>query len=252
MIVNFLGTGTSMGVPVAGNFGGEHITDPRDFRYRCSVWIRVKGLSILIDAGPEFRLQSIRAGITDIDLMLLTHEHTDHVCGIDDLRPYNYHQQGGIKTFASQNCIASLKRRFYYMFPPEKTPGSVDLDFLSTSDVQHILGDIQFEVLPVMHGSMEVYGFRIGDFSYVTDAKVIPQSTKDKIRGSKVLVLNGLRWEPHHFTHITIPEAVEIATELEIPKTYLVHMNSFVNHGETEKRLPSHVRLAYDTLEIDV
>ena len=241
-----------MGVPVAGNFGGERITDPRDYRYRCSAWIRVNGLSILIDAGPEFRLQSIRAGIRDIDLMLLTHEHTDHVCGIDDLRPYNYHQNGGIKTFASPTCITSLKRRFYYMFEPEKTPGSVNLDFLSIADVKQLLGDIHFEVLPVMHGSMEVYGFRLGDLSYVTDAKEIPESTREKIKGSKVLVLNGLRWEPQHLTHITIPEAVQIATELEVPRTYLVHMNSFVNHEESEHLLPSHVRLAYDTLEIDV
>ncbi len=252
MRLTFLGTGTSMGVPVAGGFGREEDTgDSRDNRYRTSAWIQTEKTSIVIDTGPEFRLQTLRAGIRRIDLLLLTHEHNDHVAGLDDLRPFNYTQKKAIPTFTTRNCMEAVHRRFHYMFGPDKTPGSVNLDMKELTETAEFQ-DCRITPLPVDHAVMPVLGFRINDLSYITDAKHIPQPTLDAIKGSRVLVLNGLRWKPDHPTHITIPEAVEIATRLEIPKTYLVHISSWVNHKEISSRLPEHVELAYDQLSIEL
>ncbi len=252
MQVTFLGTGTSMGVPVAGGFGKELMKgDPRDERYRCSVWVRHENKSILIDVGPEFRLQTLRSGLDRVDLLLLTHQHTDHIGGLDDLRPFNYVQKEHIPVITTPECEASIRKRFYYMFEPEKTPGSVDLKFQPQKEEYYYHG-CRIIPLPVYHGEMKVFGYRINDFSYVTDVNYIPPETKEKIKGSKVLVLSGLRWEPQHPTHYTIPEAIEIADELEIEQTWLVHMSVHVNHKETNARLPSYVQLAYDQLQITI
>lgn len=252
MKLTFLGTGTSMGVPVAGGFGREVPTgDSRDDRYRTSAWVQTDELSIVIDTGPEFRLQTLRAGIRSVDLLLLTHEHTDHIAGLDDLRPFHYMRRKPLPAYTTQSCIRALHTRFHYMFPPHKTPGSVDLD-LHVLDQAVTIGDCTITPLPVDHTVMDVLGFRINDLSYVTDAKIIPEKTRERIRGSKVLVLNGLRWDPDHPTHITIPEAVKIAEELEIPQTYLVHISSYVIHKEVSAKLPAHVQLAYDQLSIEI
>ena len=252
MKLTFLGTGTSMGVPVAGNFGREIPTgDSRDERYRTSAWVRTPETSIVIDTGPEFRLQTLRAGIRSIDLLLLTHEHTDHIAGLDDLRPFNYKRKIPLPTFTTSGCMEAVKSRFHYMFGDKKTPGSVDLDIKVMKEPKQFQ-DCKITPLPVDHGVMPVMGFRINDLSYITDAKIIPKATRELVRGSKVLVLNGLQWEPKHKTHITIPEAVEIATELEIPKTYLVHISSYVIHKKISARLPEHVELAYDQLTIEI
>ncbi|MCH8567297.1 MAG: MBL fold metallo-hydrolase [Balneolales bacterium] len=252
MKLTFLGTGTSMGVPVAGGFGREKNTgDYRDERYRTSAWVETDKTSIVIDTGPEFRLQTLRAGIRKIDLLLLTHEHTDHIAGLDDLRPYNYVQKKSIPTYTTEECIASIKKRFSYMFGPDKTPGSVDIDF-KTASKPFIFNDCKITPLPVDHGVMNVLGFRINDLVYITDAKRIPDETKELVKGAKVMVLNGLQWAPKHKTHFTIPEAVDVANELQIPITYLVHISSYVIHKEISAKLPAHVKLAYDQLTIQI
>lgn len=252
MLITFLGTGTSMGVPVAGGFGEEYLDgDPRNERYRCSVWVQTENLSIVIDTGPEFRLQTIRSGIKQIDLLLITHEHMDHIAGLDDVRSFNYTQKDSIPLYSTPKGIDSIRSRFDYLFGRNKYPGSASFE-LNVIENPLKFGSDTITHLPVSHGNVLVYGYRINNFSYVTDVKSIPEETKELIRGSEVLVLSGLRWKPPHPTHLTIPEAVELAEELQIPKTYLVHMNSYVNHGETNKMLPSHVRLAYDMLEISI
>jgi len=252
MKCTFLGTGTSMGVPVAGGFGKEMINqDPRNQRYRCSAWVRSEEASILIDAGPEFRLQSIRSNIQHIDLVLITHEHMDHVAGLDDLRSYNYAQNGPIPLYTTKKGIESIRTRFDYMFGENRYPGSTSLTLNEMTGPMKYR-DIHITPLHYNHGPINVMGFRLNDFSYLTDVKQIPDKTKELVKGSKVMVLSGLRWEPSHSSHLTIPEAVEIAHELEVPMTYLIHMNSYVDHESSNKKLPSDVQLAYDQLEIEI
>lgn len=252
MKLTFLGTGTSMGVPVAGGFGSELLDgDPRNERYRCSAWIQHNDTSILIDTSPEFRLQSIRAGIKNIDMVLITHEHMDHIAGLDDLRAYNYAQKKAIPLYTSERTAVSIQRRFEYMFGEKKYPGSTSVDL-------HIINepvrykDLAITPLPISHGYMDILGYKINELAYMTDIKSMPDSTKEIVKGSKVMVISGLRWAPEHPTHLTIPEAVELADELDVEQTYLIHMNAYVNHLDSTRRLPSHVQLAYDQLIVEI
>ncbi|SMO37728.1 MBL fold metallo-hydrolase [Fodinibius sediminis] len=252
MQVTFLGTGTSMGVPVAGGFGKEHLSDdPRNIRWRCSAWVQTEETSVVIDTGPEFRLQTLRAGLSHIDLVLITHEHMDHISGLDDLRPFCFKQNRCMPVYSTPGGLESIRRRFDYMFGPDRYPGATSIELIEMHEPLSFR-DIRVTPLPAAHGKVEVLGFRINDFSYFSDVKEIPDATKQQIRGSKVLVLDGLRWEPDHPTHMTIPQAVEVARELEVPQTYLVHMNGYVDHAESNKRLPEGIRLAYDQLTIEV
>lgn len=252
MKLTFLGTGTSMGVPVAGGFGSERLKgDPRDIRWRCSAWVQSKKSSIVIDTGPEFRLQSIRSGLDTVDLVLITHEHMDHIAGLDDLRPFCYKQNQSIPLYTTEKAAEAIRSRFDYMFGPDRYPGSTSLD-IHVLERDTEFKDVHIVPLSAHHGNVNVMGFRLNDISYLTDVKSIPDNTKDLIKGSKLLVLSGLRWEPEHPTHLTIPEAAELAEELDVPQTYLIHMNSYVSHEESNKKLPDYVQLAYDQLIVEV
>ena len=252
MQLTFLGTGTSMGVPVAGGFGKERLDgDPRNIRWRCSAWLQTEETSIVIDTGPEFRLQTIRAGLSHIDLVLVTHEHMDHISGLDDLRPFCFQQEQSIPVYAGASCLAAIRRRFDYMFGPDTYPGATSVD-LREAGAPFSFPDVRITPLPAIHGRIEVLGYRVNDVSYLTDVKEIPPATREKISGSKLLVLDGLRWKPDHPTHLTIPQAVAVAEELDVPKTYLIHMNGYVNHERSSRRLPDHIQLAYDQLTVTV
>lgn len=252
MKLTFLGTGTSMGVPIAGGFGREQIEpDPRNNRWRCSAWIQSEEASIIIDTGPEFRLQTLRSGLSHIDLVLITHEHMDHIAGLDDLRPFCYKQNQRMPVYSTESGIKAIRKRFGYMFGPGRYPGAAALNLHQMVESM-TFKDVTITPLPAYHGQVDVLGFRVNDISYLTDVKSIPDKTKDRINGSRLLVLSGLRWKPEHPTHMTIPEAVEVAEELEIPQTYLVHMNGFVNHADSNNKLPEHVQLAYDQLVVEV
>jgi len=252
MKCTFLGTGTSMGVPVAGGFGSDKINgDPRNQRYRCSIWVESEGTSLVVDTGPEFRLQTIRSNVKRIDAVLITHEHMDHIAGLDDLRSFNYVQKSAIPLYTSPRAADSIKQRFSYMFGDNKYPGSTSVDIHETTE-PFTFKDLSIIPLDYNHGKINVQGYRIGDLSYMTDVKSIPDETKEKVKDSKVLILSGLRWAPEHPTHLTIPEAVELADELEIDQTYLIHMNSYVDHQYSNEKLPDHVKLAYDMLEISL
>lgn len=234
-----------MGVPVAGGFGREAPTgDVRDIRWRTSAWVQTPQSSILIDIGPEFRLQTLRAGIRQIDKVLITHEHTDHIGGLDDLRPFNYMQAQVIPVTTTPSCEASIRRRFEYMFEPGKTPGSVDVDFRTSAETEQFR-DCTITPLPVLHGGLPVYGYRINELAYITDANYIPPETMSLIKGCKVLVLNALRWHEHP-THFTVEQAVDVARATGIPEVYFVHMSTYIVHAEAAAKLPAHMRLAFD------
>lgn len=225
--------------------------DPRDERWRCSAWIETGETSLIIDIGPEFRLQTLRAGIRRVDAVLITHEHMDHIAGLDDLRPFCYKQDQSIPVFTSQRCKESVMRRFEYMFGSDRYPGAASVE-LNVLEQPVEFRDVTITPLIADHGDIQVMGFRVGDLSYLTDVKSIPEATRQRIRGSKVLIMSGLRWEPDHPTHQTIPEAAKAAAEMDVQQTYLIHMNARVNHRKTEAKLPETVRLAYDGLVVEL
>lgn len=250
--LTFLGTGTSMGVPVAGGFDRHRISDdPKNERMRCSAWLQTKESSILIDVSPEFRIQSIRSSIPKVDLVLITHEHMDHIAGLDDLRAYNFAQQSPIPLFTSCRTADSIRTRFDYMFGDDRYPGATEIE-MEAIDERRKFRDLTITPLPVHHGSLEILGFRIGNLCYMTDTKRVPESTKQLINGCHTLIVSGLRWKPDHPTHMTIPEAITLSKEVSASNTYLIHMNSQVEHGDTEKRLPDTIHLAYDQLTIEI
>lgn len=252
MKLTFLGTGTSMGVPVAGGFMREELFhDPRNERTRCSVWIQSDELSFLIDVGPEYRIQSIRSDIKKVDFVLVTHEHMDHIGGLDELRMYNYKKKGPIAVYTTESAIDSIRSRFDYMFGDNKYPGSTSLELFEIKE-NRTFADVSITPLPVKHGSLDILGFRINDTAYLTDVSEIPETTLALIDGCSTIILSALRWEPEHPTHLTIPQAVEIIEKSGIPKGYLIHMNSFVDHETTNQKLPPHIKLAFDMQMIEV
>lgn len=250
--LTFLGTGTSMGVPVAGGFDRHLMSDdPRNERTRCSAWYQTDQTSVLIDVSPEFRIQSISNSLSRVDLVLITHEHMDHIAGLDDLRAYNFAQKGAIPLYTSHRTAESIRSRFDYMFGEERYPGATDVD-IEVIESSRSYRDVTITPIPVHHGNLEILGFRIGQLCYLTDTKHVPEVSKEIIRGCHTLVISGLRWEPDHPTHMTIPEAIELSSALEAEQTYLIHMNSQVEHQETEDRLPDSIHLAYDQLTIEI
>ncbi len=252
MKLTFLGTGTSMGVPVAGGFLKEKLYhDPRNIRTRCSVWIESNNLSFLIDVSPEYRIQSIRSGIKELDFVLITHEHMDHIGGLDELRIYNYKKKAPIPIYTTESAIRNIKSRFEYMFGKDKYPGSTSLD-LNTINKTIKIKDVTITPLPIKHGELDILGFRINDTAYLTDVSEIPNSTKELIKGCSTIIISALRWEPEHPTHLTIPQAVKIIESLNIPRAYLIHMNSYVQHEESNRNLPEHINLAYDMQIIEI
>ena len=252
MKLTFLGTGTSMGVPVAGGFLKEKLYhDPRNIRTRCSVWIESEELSFLIDVSPEYRIQSIRSGIKELDFVLITHEHMDHIGGLDELRIYNYKNKGLIPIYTTESVIRNIKSRFEYMFGEDKYPGSTSLD-LNTIYEAIKIKDVTITPLPIKHGELDIFGYRINNTAYLTDVSDISKDTQELIKGCTTIILSALRWEPSHPTHLTIPEAVEIIESLNIPRAYLIHMNSYVQHEESNRQLPEHIKLAYDMQIIEI
>lgn len=251
MKVTFLGTGTSQGIPlIACDCNVCTSTDPRDKRLRTSVMLEVDGKVFVIDTGPDFRQQMLREQVKKLDAVIFTHEHKDHVAGMDDIRAFNYILKQNIDVYATENVEIALKREFHYIFNGEQYPGIPRINVHRIDKEPFDIKGVPFIPIEVKHYKLPVLGFRVGDFTYITDANEIPETEKDKIRGSKILVLNALRREKH-ISHFTFDEAIELMEELAPEKGYFTHFSHQLGtHEEVSKELPDFVELAYDGLQI--
>lgn len=254
MKVYFLGTGTSQGIPI---IGVDHpvckSTDAKDKRLRVSIWIRWGEHSYVIDCGPDFRQQMLSCGCTHLDAILFTHEHADHTAGLDDIRPFNF-RQGEIPVYAHQRVIDNLKRRFDYVFETvNKYPGAPSVKTIEViNNKPFAVGDKTAIPVNVMHGDLQVFGYRIDNFAYLTDVKTIDKTEVEKLKGLKVLVVNALRVEPHD-THFNLQEALDFIDLVKPEIAYLTHISHVLGfHEEVQKQLPKNVFLAYDNLEITI
>lgn len=253
MKVTFLGTGTSQGVPViACNCQVCLSKDLKDKRLRSSIMIKSGETTVVIDSGPDFRYQMLRENVQNLDALIFTHEHKDHIAGMDDVRAFNYKQQAALDIYASENVQNALKREFYYVFSDFKYPGIPLINLNTIAIEQFKIGDIEFTPIEVMHYKLPVLGFRINDFTYITDAKTVSEQEIEKIRGSKVLVINALQREKH-ISHFTLQEAIDFVQLIAPEKAYLTHISHKLGkHEEISKELPQNIELAYDGLQIDI
>ncbi len=252
MKLRFLGTGTSTGVPQIGCKCPTCIsTDLHDKRLRASAILSVDGNNILIDCGPDFRQQIIDAGAPNLCAALLTHSHYDHVGGIDDLRPY-CHREGGFPIYCKHDVAKDLRNRVPYCFKEHPYPGVPIFDIHEIGNDSFQIGNVLITPLPVIHYKLPIYGFRIGRFAYITDAKVIPESTFGLLAGVDTLVINALRRE-EHLSHLTQSEALDAIDRVNPQVAYLTHLADKMGlQSEVEPTLPENVRIAYDGLEIEI
>ena len=252
MKVYFLGTGTSQGIPVIGSNHPVCLSsNSKDKRLRVSVWISWEKQSLIIDCGPDFRQQMLASNCQKVDAILFTHEHADHTAGIDDIRPFNF-KQGEIPIYAHQRVIENLKTRFEYVFETvNKYPGAPSVaTYEVVNNEPFSFGDKKIIPVNAMHGNLQVFGYRIDDFAYLTDVKTIEKSEINKLKNLDVLVINALREEAHD-THFNLKEALDFVTLVQPKKTYLTHISHILGyHDEVQKELPENVFLAYDNLEI--
>lgn len=252
--ITFLGTGTSQGIPVIGS---EHPVclskNPKDKRLRVSVLLSWDSYNYVIDCGPDFRAQMLKHNISKLDGILFTHEHADHTAGIDDIRPFVF-RQGAMPVYAHNRVINALKRRFDYIFAEEKRyPGapSVEINTIQKNTAFHI-GNTEVIPIEALHGDLEVFGFRVMDFTYLTDVNRVADEELEKIKGTKVLVVNALRQETHH-SHFSLAEALEFVNKIKPETAYFTHISHLLGfHDEVEEQLPDHVHLAYDNLVVEL
>lgn len=249
--IEFLGTGTSTGIPVIGcDCKVCTSTDSKDKRLRASVVVRIAGKNILIDCGPDFREQMLRAKSTKLDMVLITHSHYDHVGGIDDLRPYCY--PDNFPVYARQDVIDDLYARVPYCFSANPYPGVPQFHLHTIDDAHTInLGDLKIKVLPIWHYKLLISGFKIGEhLAYITDAKTIADDVINTLKGIDVLVINSLRIEPH-LSHMSLNETLETIAKINPKATYLIHMSHDMGkHEDVTKMLPGNIHLAYDGLVV--
>ncbi|TKB97930.1 MBL fold metallo-hydrolase [Pedobacter cryophilus] len=253
MKVTFLGTGTSQGVPViACNCEVCTSVNQKDKRLRSSILIESANKTVVIDTGPDFRYQMLRANVQKLDAVVFTHQHKDHIAGLDDIRAFNYKQKAVMDIYATLAVQESLKREFYYVFSDFKYPGIPQIDMHEIHSEPFSVGDIELTPIEVMHFKMPVLGFRINDFTYITDAKTISESEIEKIKGSKTLVINALQKEKH-ISHFTLEEAIAFAQMINAETTYFTHISHKLGkHEDVAAYLPKGIQLAYDGQEIHI
>ena len=251
--LTFLGTGTSQGVPViACPCAVCNSDDVCDKRLRCSALVQVDGKNILIDSGPDFRQQMLRADIKQLDAILFTHGHKDHTAGLDDVRAYNYVLQRPMDIYAEKRVQDVLRQEFAYIFADTKYPGVPELDMYTIDETPFTIDTISVIPIRVMHMYLPILGFRIGRLAYLTDANNISENEIDKLRGLDCFVVNGLRKDPH-ISHFTLQEALTLIDIVKPSRAYITHISHQMGlHQQVQAELPSNVFLAYDGLEIMV
>jgi phosphoribosyl 1,2-cyclic phosphate phosphodiesterase len=251
--ITFLGTGTSQGIPVINSTHPVCLSiDKRDKRLRVSILVEWEDYTYVIDCGPDFRYQMLRANVSKIDGILFTHEHADHVAGIDDIRPFSF-QIGEVPFYGDKRVLDNIKGRFGYIFETkDKYPGAPSVSLNTIENKSFQIGGIGVIPIKVLHGKLPIFGYRFNDFAYLTDVKTISGIEMKKLKGLKVLVISALRIEPH-YSHLSLSEALEIIDELKPERTYITHISHKLGfHNEVEKSLPENVFLAYDELIIEL
>ncbi len=251
MKITFLGTGTSQGVPViACNCEVCLSKNEKDKRLRVSILIEHLGKTIVIDSGPDFRQQMLKANVQQLDAVVFTHEHKDHIAGLDDVRAFNFKQEKAMDVYASAHVQNELKREFHYAFDEFKYPGVPELMLHTVGNEVFEIAGIPFTPINVKHYKLSVKAYRIGNFTYITDANNIEEVELEKIKGSEIIVINALRKE-FHISHFTLDEAIALLIKLKPKKAYLTHISHLMGkHELVQKELPNFIELAYDGLEI--
>lgn len=253
MKLTFLGTGTSTGVPELG-CKCEVCTsnDPHDARLRCSALLENDDTAILIDCGPDFRAQMLRADVARLDALVITHKHYDHTAGIDDLRPFA--SQRTFPIYANEDTARQIRSMFPYCFGEVKYPGVPNIEIHSIEDMQPFtIGSVEVEPIRVFHAALPIVGYRFGKLAYITDMSSIELSELDKLKGVEVLVINALRYSKPHRSHQTVLEALRVVDYLSPRETYFTHIMHHIGlRAKIEKCLPKGVFLAYDGLEVEV
>lgn len=253
MKVTFLGTGTSQGVPIiACECEVCRSQNPKDNRLRTSILIESDEAKIVIDSGPDFRQQMLREKVKSLDAVIFTHEHKDHLAGLDEVRAFNYITKAKMPIFATERVQEALKREFAYIFAEEKYPGIPEIEVITITDDKFSVKDIELTPIDVIHYRLPVKAFRIKDFTYITDANYISEEEKEKIKGSKIIVINALRRE-EHVSHFTFQQSIDLMHELKPEKAYFTHISHQLGlHNEVSKELPEFIELAYDGLQIEI
>jgi phosphoribosyl 1,2-cyclic phosphate phosphodiesterase len=251
--IKFLGTGTSQGIPIIGSNHPVCLsTDEKDKRLRVSVLVEWDAYTYVIDCGPDFRYQMLRANCSKIDGILFTHEHTDHVIGMDDIRPF-FFRQGDIPIYAHKRVLKALHKRFEYIFETkDRYPGAPSVIEHVITNSPFMLQELEVTPINVMHGALQVFGFRFKDFAYLTDVKTIESIELEKLKGVKVLVVNALRIKPH-YSHFNLEEALQFIKHVNPERAYLTHISHLLGfHEEVQQTLPKNVYLAYDNLQLNI
>ncbi len=250
MKIKFLGTGTSQGVPVIGCTCAVCVSkDTKNKRLRSSALIKISNKNILIDTGPDLRQQALKNKINKIDYVLYTHAHRDHVSGIDELRSFNFIQKKSIKAYGNKELVNQLKNDYSYIFSDFKYPGLPEVE-LNKVNKNFYLDDIEIIPIKVKHHKLNILGYRIGNLTYITDAKTISDNQLKKINGSQILVINCLQIK-EHLSHLNMEEVLSLIRKIEVKKIYLIHISHNLGlHDEINKSLPDNIELAYDNLEI--
>lgn len=252
MKVTVLGTGTSQGVPVIACSCAACISDDhRDRRLRCSILVASDKTQIVIDVGPDFRQQMLANRVERLDAALITHEHNDHIIGLDDMRPYIFKLQAEMPIYALSRVNSELRRRFYYAFTEQPYPGAPRFSLVDIEPEQAIrVGDIDVMPLAVSHGRLDILGYKIGRLAYITDASHLSERTMAQLSGVDILIINALRRKPHH-AHFTLAQALAVTKELNVKQVYITHISHALGRYEDWKHeLPENVSCAYDGLVI--